>query len=332
MLYDHIPDTDPTCGEPFAGPGDATEAWESYRGGISGVVAVVTGRAARGDGPHTLAAALTGHLLAAGALAVAGVALVGSAPAAVAGALVLAAICIVQARTWVALRPAPRLRGDGVRIAGWNILNHNTAAAVQTGVQACEADILILFEVESRHLAAAQASGDGRRWTGQARDGSLLHDGIACGIASACAVHDVCIVDIDGMAAVRVELDVAGSRLAVWGYRPAAPTTSERRAAWASQLRTLGDTLATEPLPYVVLGDLNSTVWHTPFQQLVRALRWRRGSRTLGGTWQHHRIGWRARIDHIYAGPGVASRDAWRGAAHGSDHRPIGCTVGVEAR
>lgn len=309
---------------------DDGESWRRYRGGVRGLISVVAGYASRGVGEHTLAAAVTGHVV-----GVVGIALVGLGAISVGaghlwgGAVSGIAITMLVVRhrgAWWTLRQAKRAAGASVRIVAWNVLHTNTGSAVGRFVDTHRSDVAILFEVEERHVIDVARVVPHVRWTTWPRDGSGAHDGIAVGGGE--AVSSVEQYDLAGMPGVRVVVGDSAWRCVVWGFRPEAPTTPERRERWLEQLRALSTVVDAEELPVVVIGDLNASAWHTPLQDLARERGLRRASLFRRGTWRHPVLGWRGRIDHAFVSGAVG---VWHSAvrdSNGSDHRGLDITVG----
>ncbi len=223
--------------------------------------------------------------------------------------------------------PATHAGGARLRLRSWNVEASNDPAAVVAGVAAEPADVTALFEPTAAMLEALRTAGipAAVSLTGRSARGRWPPDyfGVAVLGPVAGVVHR-----IEATCAVRVELPIAGAdgRPAVlWAIRPTAPICSWRVASWRAFWTAFDRRLRAEDpaRALVVCGDLNTTIWHRPLQDLAlrHGLRSaRRGA--LGGTWRHPVLGWRATLDHVLV-RGLAVRDARLAAAHGSDHRPI---------
>lgn len=310
--------------------GGHREPWERYVGGARAFLAVVSGRGGKGTGRDTLAAALTGHVLVALSLNTAVLAAFPATRRAAAGSLLLLAVSAWNNRRGMrSLRRASRDgSGEAYRITSWNALYTNGAERVAEGVLGCGSDLVVLFEPVSAQLDAVARGGE-TRWKVAFEvpgDGDDRHAGIAAYGNE--RVREISWRDLGGMGAVRCELGTGErTEMVVWGFRPEAPTEPERQARWRRQMKALREVVAGEVHPCMLVGDLNSSVWHEPLWQVCAAGKLRRGSRALGGTWRHPVIGWRARIDHVFASEGVAVRSMRRGDACGSDHRMLHATV-----
>jgi len=310
------------------------DSWLQYGKGLRSWFSILSGRAGTGEDEHTLEAALTGAVLVLMALNTGILLAVGVSWTAAVLAAALTAWAAVQNRNGIsALRPGRRAgKGeDLVKVMSWNVLHDNAPAAVATGVADGEADLVILFEPVSGHLDALE-EGVAAQYSIRCEvpgDGDERHAGIA-GYGNQ-KVTSIEWRECAGMGALRAVVRTEGGEIAVWGFRPEAPTTTERKERWRSQLRALEALLREERLPVCLLGDMNSTVWHRPYTEVLEKLRLRRAS-VLRGTWRHPVLGWRARIDHVLIGPGLVRGESGRIGPFGSDHQALVVEIGRPGR
>jgi len=308
-----------------------TDPWRQYRRGANAWLALLLGRAGQANGPYPLEAGITGAFLA-GIFTNAVLLLTWDAtrPAGIAGIAIAGMGAFCNRGGLAALRGARR-GGRGVKIMTWNVEHRNEPGNVADGIEACGGELVVLFEPVVAQLDAAKKVAPGNARCEVPGDGDERHAGIAA--YGGTRVSAIEWRDVGGMSATRCELTLHdGARVAVWGYRPQAPTSETLQALWVTQLDALDAVLAAETLPVILMGDLNSTVWHAPFHQIIVRRGLRRASRLLGGTWRHERLGWRGRIDHIYVDKRIRVARSRREAAWGSDHRPLTCEiVAVEA-
>ncbi len=277
------------------------------------------------DDPWAGAPRRRGHRLPgllAQATALGGPALVTSGPVGIAAA----ALCSPGLRQLLR-RPATHAGGERLRLLSWNVEAANDPAAVIAAVQSEPADVAALFELTTAMLAALRTAGipDALSCTGRSARGRWPPDYF--GIAVLGPVEGV-VHRIEATCAVRAELPIAGvdGRPAVlWAIRPTAPICSWRVASWRAFWSEFDRRVTAEgpARALVVCGDLNTTIWHRPLQDLARrhGLRSAR-SGALGGTWRHPVLGWRATLDHVLV-RGLAVGCAGLADAHGSDHRPV---------
>lgn len=115
----------------------------------------------------------------------------------------------------------------------------------------------------------------------------------------------------------------------------AAHPWSPRNADWAAsrdqQLELLGQHIATESGPVVLIGDLNVTPWSHGFQylQALSSLRDSQLDYGLTPTWPAH-LPIRIPIDHCLVSEKVHVLSRHTGEDFGSDHLPLVVTVAVE--
>lgn len=307
------------------------DPWRQYRRGAKAWLALLLGQAGQANGPYPLEAGITGAFLA-GIFTNAVLLLTWDAtrPAGIAGIAIAGVGMFCNRGGLAALRGAKR-GGRGVKIMTWNVEHRNDPTNIADGIEACGSELVVLFEPVVAQLDAAERSAPRHVRCEVPGDGDERHAGIAAYGGE--RVSKIEWRDVGGMSAVRCELSLQdGARVAVWGYRPQAPTSAVLQPLWVEQLNALEAVLDEEALPVILMGDLNSTVWHEPFHRLIARRRLRRASRLLGGTWRHERLGWRGRIDHIYVDQRIRVARSRREAAWGSDHRPLTCEiVAVEA-
>jgi endonuclease/exonuclease/phosphatase (EEP) superfamily protein YafD len=300
--------------------------WRQYRHGAKVWLALLLGQAGKANGPYPLEAGITGAFLA-GIVTNAALLLAWDAtrPAGIAGIVVAGAGVYYNRGGVVALRGAKR-GGRGVRIMTWNVEYRNDPANVAAGVAAGGGELVVLFEPVVRQLDAVGKVAPAHVRCEAPGDGGERHSGIAAYGGE--RVTKIEWRDVGGMSAVRCDLTLNdGKKVAVWGYRPQSPTSKDLQKLWSGQLDALEALLAKETLPVVLVGDLNSTVWHEPFHRLVTRRGLRRASPLIGGTWKHELLGWRGRIDHIYVDQRIRVARSRRESAWGSDHRPLTCEI-----
>jgi endonuclease/exonuclease/phosphatase (EEP) superfamily protein YafD len=115
----------------------------------------------------------------------------------------------------------------------------------------------------------------------------------------------------------------------------AAHPWSPRNADWAdsrdTQLELLGQHIAAESGPLVLMGDLNVTPWSHSFQylQTLSGLRDSQLDQGLTSTWPAH-LPIRIPIDHCLVSEKVQVLSRHTGEDFGSDHLPLIVTVAVE--
>jgi endonuclease/exonuclease/phosphatase (EEP) superfamily protein YafD len=98
------------------------------------------------------------------------------------------------------------------------------------------------------------------------------------------------------------------------------------------QIEALLSFLATEPYPYIVAGDFNTSDFSMTYNRLASAMHdsFAEGGVGLGSSWPAVRaLGYPAfippiiRIDYIWHSAGLQTVSAWKGDFSGSDHLPM---------
>lgn len=98
------------------------------------------------------------------------------------------------------------------------------------------------------------------------------------------------------------------------------------------QVDALLDYLATEPLPYIIGGDFNTSDFSMTYNRLAAQMgdSFAEGGVGLGGTWPAARatrlpsfLPPLIRIDYLWRSTGLQTVSAWQGDFSGSDHLPV---------
>lgn len=310
-----------------SGGSAVSEPWRQYRSIGRAGVAIVLGRAGRGNSAYSLEAGVVGLYLS--TLFINSIFLAAfevTRRAAGLGFLILLGAVWNNRQGLYALKPARRGSGEGVDVMSWNVEYRNKPENVAAGIKSVSADLVVLFEPVSAQLDSAREAREWKIIHEVPGDGDERHSGIAAYGNE--IVKEIEWHDLGGMSALRCLVQQEGRQpIAVWAYRPEAPTDEVRRERWVRQLKALEKALVEEKLPICLVGDLNSCVWHQPFSSVITEANLRRVSPMWGGTWRHETLGWRGRIDHIYTSPTIGRKKSRREAAWGSDHRALSCTI-----
>ncbi len=160
----------------------------------------------------------------------------------------------------------------------------------------------------------------------------------------------------DVPAPVRVVINVGGQYVAVYTTHLAWPVDDEAITVsglgfYAQVALGFDDTvrnqqidafleyLKTEPYPYIVAGDFNTSDSSVTYNKLAAAMHdsFAEGGQGLGGSWPVARArglpAWLPpliRIDYIWHSDGLQTIHAWQGAETGSDHLPLLAELALE--
>ncbi len=206
-------------------------------------------------------------------------------------------------------------------------LGHELAAAA--------ADVLLLQELSSEHLAMIKATGafDDFPWSYvDPRRGSF-----GAGIWSRHPLTDGETWEPGGLPMVRATVEVAGHPVRIFNIHCKAPMRRRWIPIWKEQLAELRAAVASSPVPAVVAGDFNSTYGHAPFRDLLAvglrdvhvdagrglATTWPRGGRVLPPMF---------RLDHVLVTDGLETLSVREGVGRTSDHRPVVADLAVLPR
>lgn len=218
---------------------------------------------------------------------------------------------------------APRIR---VVTANVRFPSRNSAPLGEE-LAAADADILLLQELSSEHLAMIKSAGafDGYPWSYvDPRPGSF-----GAGIWSKWPLSGGETWEPGGLPMVRATVDVGGTEVRVFNVHCKAPMRRRWIPVWKAQLADLGAAVRSSPSPAIVAGDFNSTAGHAPFRRLLAEAGLRsahvEAGRGLATTWPR---GGRVmpplfRIDHVLVTAGLAVVGVREGRGPGSDHRPV---------
>lgn len=131
---------------------------------------------------------------------------------------------------------------------------------------------------------------------------------------------------------VLARLSYAGRELEILGTHPIPPMGAAMARMRDDQLRELGVYIAGNPLPILVIGDLNATPWSQGIRALQQgnALAWRSAAPAWMPTWRKGSI-FALPIDHALCTPPLAIMSRKIGPDVGSDHRPQELEIGWPA-
>ena len=225
----------------------------------------------------------------------------------------------------VGLRDAPRLR-----VVTSNV-RYSSPDSTRLGMElaASGADLLLLQELDSDHLAQIKAAGAFDPFPYSyvdTRPGSF-----GAGIWSRYPLSDGETWEPGGLPMVRATISIDGTPVHVFNVHCKAPMRRRWIRVWKTQLAavTAEANIAARTGPLVVAGDFNSTWGHEPFRRLMAEARLRDAhvdvGRGLGVTWPRgvRIIPPLFRIDHVLVSAGFCVLAVREGIGHSSDHRPV---------
>jgi endonuclease/exonuclease/phosphatase (EEP) superfamily protein YafD len=209
--------------------------------------------------------------------------------------------------------------------------NHDIGPIAEE-IAASGADVVIVLELTSGHVATLTASGalDAHRW-------SLVlpqrRGAWGIGLWSKVPVRDLGHWDLQGVPQLRGRLQLAGNRtLSIVAVHVPAPWPGSAQR-WVAGLAELGHVVGLESRPVVVAGDLNATWDHRPFRDLM-ATGLRDAAIEAGHGWARTWPSARRavpflRLDHVLIAGDVAVAAYRTGPGRGSDHRSVIAELGL---
>lgn len=250
--------------------------------------------------------------------------------------LLAAAVVTLGLNLWLMARPewpAPSgktVPGFHVRVISFNVLTSNRQhAAVLQWLQAAEADIIFLMEVDRVWAKALQPLL-------RTHPHHLIlpkSDNFGLALFSRLPLAGLRKLDSDvlgtrldsdpdlGMDSVEARLKIGGRELMIVGTHPVPPMGKEYAAARDRQLQGLSLHMAQAGLPVLVVGDLNATPWSHGFRQLAAGAPLLPAPGAWKPTWRTGSL-FAIPIDHALCTPPLLFKSRIIGPDLGSDHRP----------
>ena len=240
---------------------------------------------------------------------------------AVAASVVLAG-AVAVALPWTPRDAGPTSPAGAVRVAGANVQNRAGTAAAMLAV---DADVLVVAEMTPRLRPALDARYPYRLGGGE-------------GAVAVFSRLPLGTPRTDGLPGLRVEVTGPAGPFALYAlhvpraWYPVDPTGYE--VSPDEHLRVVervADRVAAEPVPTVVVGDLNSADRAPDYRTIVGRAGLVDAMRASGWTGPTSVGKWRpllVRIDHVLVSTGWCGDDARRFTLPGADHAGVTATVG----
>jgi vancomycin resistance protein VanJ len=264
---------------------------------------------------------------------------------------------------WVGPRFLPRSTvqagGETLRVMTMNVWgNNHDLTKTEAWLRQTGADVLLLVEVSPAYATdRLPGLSDIYPYQSNQRDETRWGDNF---ILSRYPIISSSYVDLaisDQPSPPRVVMDIDGQRIAVYAVHLAWPVDDEAIKSQGvqvyldmvvgfddrirnQQIENLLAYLKTEPLPYIVAGDFNTSDFSVTYSQLAAHMRdsFAQAGWGLGGSWPASNVrqglpNWLPpliRIDYIWHSDGLRTVAAWQGPPVGSDHLPLFAELMVE--
>ncbi len=251
--------------------------------------------------------------------------------------LVVLATAVVVVNGWALRVPfVPEAAGGpaSVRVVFSNVAVDNLDGTLpQVLLDAHQPDILAFAEVDERWqriLEVAFPDHPHRHFATRANNFGL-------GLVSRLPLEDVQVRGMDGddaypalLAAVRV----GGEKVNLLVAHPHPPLNGYTSAMRDRQIASLATLRNSRPGPFVLLADLNTTPWSTPFQDLISAtgLRDSRPGHGHQATWPAPLAAVGIPLDHVLVSPEWSVQSRRTGPPVGSDHLPVFASLALSQR
>ncbi len=163
---------------------------------------------------------------------------------------------------------APQPAGDGAEMTllTQNLWYQNDdPGRTARAVMARDADVMVLVEYTPAHAEAFRAAGVREAYPYRWEEPGERGGGLA--VMSRFSFDDIARLST-WSGAVRLELDVDGTAVTLYGVHPVAPSDRYGLRRWKGDYRTLTSVLLDAGPSTVVAGDFNATAGHRRFREL----------------------------------------------------------------
>jgi endonuclease/exonuclease/phosphatase (EEP) superfamily protein YafD len=129
----------------------------------------------------------------------------------------------------------------------------------------------------------------------------------------------------EGVPATETVLHVAGRAVRLLNVHLASPHSPERARRHEAQMRALTAYACGADSPFIVTGDLNTSLWSRLYKRLIAGTRLVNSRQGFGvlGTWPSFLGPLRTPLDNTLVSPDIEVVRTWVGPSIGSDHRPL---------
>lgn len=215
---------------------------------------------------------------------------------------------------------------DGLRVAVFNTgPDNNDINAIAATVADADADVVVLLESGDVAGQVDAALPDLQRLETAARQPAPRESGAPVVLAR--QPWPLVVEPLgDGRPAAVATVAVDGRPLDVVAVHPLPPVTRRWAASHDASIAALVGEVLPRPRPWIVAGDLNTTVW-TPSMDRLRAAGLR--APTVAATFGLPVVG--LPLDHVLLGPATAATARELGSFAGSDHRLLVVEVVVRS-
>ena len=213
----------------------------------------------------------------------------------------------------------------GLRILHMNVLQPNLRhAEIIERALACDADVIAVQEVDEEWAAALSKGLKGYPYR-------VIEPRSNCyGIAMFSRVpwYNATIKDLQGTPLVEASISTDQGPVKVMSAHATSPNSEHHYRKRNRQLRALADRIRNEPLPVVLVGDLNTVHWDDAYHEFSRGSGSRSVNSTQLRTWPALGPIALIPIDHIFLTGGLTCTALRRIPLPGSDHFGLMAEIG----
>ena len=206
------------------------------------------------------------------------------------------------------------------------LINVNTSSGdptrVRQAVEAADPDFLVLEEVSARWMSELG-------WLQASHPHSVVEPrednfGIALFSKLPFGRSDVLTIGSAGVPSLSATAATKGGELRLLATHPVPPSGADY-AHWRDEQLALLPAHIDASVPFLLIGDLNTTPWNHHFRRLLATTGLIDSSRGRGvqPTWPNFTFLLRLPIDHVLHSPSITVHDKTIGSDVGSDHFPV---------
>lgn len=211
-----------------------------------------------------------------------------------------------------------------VRIMVCNVLRHNTSKSdLKREILRYDPDVILLQETDRAWIDGMESVT--KHYPNAVEEARTDNFGIA--LYSRLPLREESIVHFGGVPvpAVSAQILVGETWVRFLGVHTLTPMRLSRRMDNASQMADIPNFVVEIEVPFVLMGDLNNTMWSPAYRKMIRetALKNVREGRGLYPTWPAGLSPLAIPIDHVLVNDAWTVQHVETGDWFGSDHLPL---------
>lgn len=210
------------------------------------------------------------------------------------------------------------------RLLCFNVLSRNTEHDIVLAyLREQQADVVVLLEVSDAWATACESLRDLYPHQHHLPRG----DNFGISLLSRAPWQDLEVVSLGTAAlpSIKATYEDSGRAVTILGTHPLPPGSAEYALLRNEQLQAIATLVRQQPMPVIVVGDLNITSYSPYFQELLQSAKLHDSRQGIGlqASWSPGLPGLEIPIDHALVTVGIAIAGRKVGPYLGSDHRPV---------